>query len=174
MGKVIKTAMIAAMATFVIAGSSSADTRRELGTFKNWDALMETNSKGHKTCYIISMPKKTSTSQKVASRGETYMMISKKPTYGIIAEVSVILGFTGKQSVEATASIDGKRRNRMFMKGDAAWTYDARDDVAMVAQMKAGSNLLFTSTSKRGTLLKDTYSLSGFTAAYGAITKACK
>lgn len=174
MGRMIKSTLLAIVATTVIASSSYGDTRKDLGTFKNWDALVETNSKGQKTCYIISMPKKTSTSQKVSSRGDTYMMISKKPTYGIAAEVSVVLGFAGKESVEATASIDGKRKNRMFMKGDAAWTYDARDDVAMVAQMKAGSNLLFTSTSKRGTVLKDTYSLSGFTAAYGAITNACR
>ena len=170
----MKSTILAIIASTMIASSSYADTRKDLGTFKNWDALMETNSKGQKTCYIISMPKKTVTSQKVSSRGDTYMMISKKPTYGITAEVSVVLGFSGKESVEATASIDGKRRNRMFMKGDAAWTYDARDDVAMVAQMKAGSNLLFTSTSRRGTLLKDTYSLSGFTAAYNAITNACR
>lgn len=174
MGRMIKSTLLAIVAATVITGSSYADTRKDLGTFKNWDALVETNSKGQKTCYIISMPKKTTTSQKVSSRGDTYIMISKKPTYGISAEVSVVLGFAGKESVEATASIDGKRKNRMFMKGDAAWTYDARDDVSMVAQMKAGSNLLFTSTSKRGTVLKDTYSLSGFTAAYGAIERACK
>ena len=173
MGKIIKSTVLAVLATSVIAGSSFAQQRKDLGTYRNWDALMETNSRGQKTCYIISMPKKTSTSQKVSSRGDAYMMISKKPAYGIVAELSVVLGFTGNESVEATASIDGKRANRMFMKGDAAWTYDARDDVSMVTQMKAGSNLLFTSSSKRGTVLKDTYSLSGFTAAYNAITKAC-
>ena len=173
-GKMVKSTLLAIVASSVIAGSSYGDTRKDLGTFKNWDALVETNSRGQKTCYIISMPKKTTPSQKVSSRGDTYMMISKKPTYGIQAEVMVALGFAGRESVEATASIDGKRSNRMFMKGDAAWTYDARDDVNMVTQMKAGSNLLFTSTSKRGTLLKDTYSLSGFTAAFNAITRACK
>ena len=173
-GKMMKSTIIAILATTAIASSSYADTRKDLGTFKNWDALMETNSKGQKTCYIISMPKKTSTSQKVSSRGDTYMMVSKKPTYGITAEVMVALGFAGKESTEATMSVDGKRATRMFMRGQEAWTYDARDDVAMVAKMKAGSNLLFTSTSKRGTVLKDTYSLSGFTAAFNAITRACR
>lgn len=168
-----KSAIIALVATTIISASSFAFDRKDLGTFRNWDAIIETTG-GVKTCYIISMPKKTSTSQKVSSRGEPYMMISIKPTYGIKAELMVALGFNGKESAEATASVDGKRATRMFMKRDAAWTYDARDDVNMVAKMKAGTNLLFTSTSGRGTILKDTYSLSGFTAAYNAIDRACR
>ena len=173
-GKRMKSTIITILAATVISSSSYADTRKDLGTFNNWDALLEVNAKGQKTCYIISMPNKTSTSQPVSSRGDSYMMISIKPTYGIIAEIMVALGFASNESAEATVSVDGDRTTRMFMKGEEAWTYDARDDVAMVAKMKAGSNLLFTSTSKRGTVLKDTYSLSGFTAAFNAISSSCK
>ncbi len=39
--------------------------------------------------------------------------------------------------------------------------------------MKAGSNLVVKASSSRGTDTTDTYSLSGFTAAYNAISKAC-
>ena len=40
--------------------------------------------------------------------------------------------------------------------------------------MKAGRTLAFTATSSRGTVVTDSYSLSGFSAAYKAIDGACR
>jgi hypothetical protein len=37
-----------------------------------------------------------------------------------------------------------------------------------------GAAMVVVGTSERGTKTTDTYSLKGFTAAYGAISKACK
>jgi hypothetical protein len=39
--------------------------------------------------------------------------------------------------------------------------------------MRAGSRLVAKGTSNRDTLTTDTYSLTGFSAAYNAINKAC-
>ena len=39
--------------------------------------------------------------------------------------------------------------------------------------MKKGNRMVVKGTSSRGTLTTDTFSLKGFTKAYGAIGKAC-
>ncbi len=52
--------------------------------------------------------------------------------------------------------------------------YDAKDDSRMVKSMRAGRTMIMEGTSGRGTKTRDTYSLSGFSAAHNAINKACK
>ena len=48
------------------------------------------------------------------------------------------------------------------------------DDKDIVAAMKRGSRMIINGTSFKGTKTKDTYSLSGFTSAYKAISNKCK
>jgi hypothetical protein len=43
----------------------------------------------------------------------------------------------------------------------------------MVAAMRRGNSLVVEGTSARGTVTTDRYSLSGFTAAHNAISRAC-
>lgn len=50
---------------------------------------------------------------------------------------------------------------------------NSEEDRKLVKAMKAGSKMVVVGYSSRGTKTTDTYSLSGFTAAYNAISKAC-
>ena len=49
-----------------------------------------------------------------------------------------------------------------------------KDDKDIVAAMKRGSRMIVDGVSSRGTKTKDTYSLTGFTSAYKAISNKCK
>ena len=44
----------------------------------------------------------------------------------------------------------------------------------MVEAMRRGATMIVEGISSRGTHTKDTYSLTGFTAAHNAINEACK
>jgi len=168
-----RTALLLFTASCVLAVPASAEQKKLL-TAKDWDAYSDTDAQGKKVCYMISMPSKTTTSQKVSSRGDAALIVTHRPDYDIYGQVEVKLGFGGNEDKGATMSADGKNATKLFVSGKSAWSYDDRDDKKLVSMMKKGSKLLFTSTSKRGTVLKDTYSLSGFTAAYTSISKACK
>ena len=52
-------------------------------------------------------------------------------------------------------------------------TYKADDDKALVAALRAGSQMTVKGVSSRGNATTDTYSLKGTSAAHAAIGKAC-
>jgi len=120
---------------------------------------------------MISLPQQTR--PRNARRGKIYVTVTHRPAAAVKNEVNVIVGYPLRKNSTATAIVDG-RSYRMFTQGDGAWLYDPKSDSAMVAAMKAGSRLTVKGMSSRGTRTTDRYSLIGFTAAYKAISKACK
>lgn len=154
----------------VTGGPSSAWAQRKtIGTFNDWTAFSD-GSDSNRICYVGSVP--TKAEGKYTRRGDTYTLVSHRPGERVFGEVSVEAGYTYKPASEVAIDIDGKKF-KLFTKGGNAWASDASADKAIVAAMKAGQRMIIRGTSSRGTLTKDTYSLSGFTAAYNAISKAC-
>ena len=56
---------------------------------------------------------------------------------------------------------------------DRGWSAQKVLNEALVEAMRTGSAMVIKGTSNRGTTTTDTYSLSGTSAAYEAINKAC-
>ena len=150
------------------------DSRRHLGSYRDWDAFVY-GAGAKRTCHIISVPKSSTASKKNARRGDIYMMISHRPEYGVVGEVNAVMGYPIRQGSTAKFNVDGgRKRIEFFTEGTGAWAYDPKDDADAIAAMKRGSGLVMSAASQRGTRTTDRYSLSGFTAAYNAITKACR
>ncbi len=156
----------------IVSSGVFAQKRDILGSFRDWDALIITEG-STKTCYMISSPKKSTANKRNVRRGDIYITITHRPNVGVKSEVNAVMGYPLRPSSEVKFAIDGKRPLSFFTQGSAAWAYDSKDDTNAVAAMKRGSNLVVTGTSARGTATTDTYSLSGFTAAHNAITRAC-
>ncbi|MCJ9428101.1 invasion associated locus B family protein [Kordiimonas marina] len=152
--------------------ASAAAGRELLGSYRDWDAIVSKHG-NTKVCYMISMPKKSVASRSGASRGDIYITISHRPAAHVKNEVNVIVGYPLKEGSTMKVRVDGRHQFELFTEGEGAWAYDPKDDTAMVNAMRAGSHLVAYGVSQRGTKTTDTYSLSGFTAAYNAITKAC-
>lgn len=170
---VLVVVALSGLAGFVETPASAQETRRHLGSFRDWDAFVYgTGSK--KTCHMISVPKSWKASRKGVTRGKIYTMVSHRPEYGITGEVNVVMGYPVRQGSDSIVRIDGRKRFEFFTEGDGAWAYDPKDDKEAVDAMRRGSGMVVTATSQRGTNTTDTYSLSGFTAAYNAITRACR
>lgn len=167
-------AILLAAAGILMAGPSWAadpapDSPEVLGTFGEWTAFAEGNDKT-KLCYAASAPIKKE--GKYTSRGDTAVLVTHNLNDGTFDVVSVVAGYDFKADEDVLTQVDAKKFT-MFSKGDRAWNAESKDDKTMVAEMKRGNHLLVIGTSTRGTRTTDTYSLSGFTKAYQAISKAC-
>lgn len=160
------------------ANTAQSVKRNLLGSYRNWDAFVETDPKNGKACYMMSVPTKSTASRANVNRGDIYMTVTHRVKFAVKNEVNVVFGYPMKDGTEATLSIDGGSTMSFFTQrgndgNSLGWAFDTKDDNMMVARMKRGNNLVAKGSSARGTRTTDTYSLSGFTAAYNAITREC-
>jgi len=176
-GTLVKSMVMAAVLGLLPVSApvdAQQESRRHLGSYRDWDAFVY-GTGAKRTCHMISVPKSSSASRKNVRRGDIYFMVSHRPEYGVVGEVSAVMGYPIRQGSTAVFNVDrGRKRMEFFTEGSGAWAYDPKDDAAAVAAMKRGSGLVMTAKSQRGTSTTDRYSLSGFTAAYNAISKACR
>jgi invasion associated locus B (IalB) protein len=164
--------LIAAIA-LVLAGTGSAIAQNKgfIDKFGDWNAFADQEN-GQPLCYMASLPEKSE--GKYTQRGDTYIMVTHRPAEKTFGEVSIRAGYAYKQDSDTEARIDSNQPFKLFTDGEFSWARDTDTDRALIANMKAGSTVIVKGTSSRGTLTIDTYSLKGFTAAYAAISKACK
>ncbi len=119
---------------------------------------------------MASAPKKAE--GKYKKRGDIYLTVSHRTGEKRWDEVSIQTGYAYKGKSEATLTV-GKSSYKFFTSGDSAWAYDLEEDKKVINSMIKGSKLYVNGVSARGTKTKDTYSLSGFSAAYRSINQAC-
>lgn len=168
------TLLIALLALAVAPLAAQGSKKTLLGSYNAWDAFRADYEDGSHACFILSRPSDWRASRSNVRRGQIYLSVSHYPEQKRRNEVNVVIGYTFEDGSEVKAEIDGKTSFGLFTIGDAAWSYDDTEaDAEMINAMKAGVNLVITGTSNRGTTTTDTYSLSGFTAAYNAISNAC-
>ncbi len=153
---------------FLAPNIASAGTK--LGSYKDWDAFTA-KEKGELVCYMGAVPKKSH--GKYSVRGETFLLITHRPKEKSINVVSLRAGYTYKKPSAVEIKIGGSTF-KLFTTKEWAFAKNDSIDEALVKAMVRGASLTVTGTSSRGTLTTDTYSLNGFTAAYKAISKACK
>ena len=140
---------------------------KSIGTHKDWSAYYNKEKNG-KTCFIASEPLKSSGKYKKSNRGKTYVFVTKN---GISHEVSVVAGFNYKKNTKVKFTID-KNTTLFFPVEDRAWP-EPHDDKLLVIKMKKGNKLTIEGISSPGNVIKDHYSLSGFTKALSLIDKNC-
>jgi len=148
--------------------TAGAQEPQSIGVFNDWVAYTY-QAGGEKICYIGSQPTKDEGAY--TDRGDIWALVTHRSP-GLKGVVSIIMGYNFKEGADATVKI-GSKTFSLFTQGDTAWTKRPEDDQALVAAMKAGNSMEVRGVSWRGTDTKDTYSLSGFTKAYEAITTAC-
>ncbi len=148
------------------------DIRAEqpLGNFGAWDAFTEREGK-NLICYMAS--EATKARGNYNKRGITYMIVTHRPAEKSTNVISIEAGYTYKKDSEVEIII-GKDSTKLFVAGSTAFAYDSKTDDALVKAMIRGAGMTVKGTSLRDTETTDTYSLKGFTAAYKAISAACK
>ena len=150
-----------------------AQEPKRLSTHHDWVAY-EYGSGKDRICYIASRPK--SHKPKGINRDPAYFHVTHYPNLSRRGEIHVEVGYPLKQNSRPRARVKVRKKTqdfRFFVKDSSAWVVDQKNP-PVVEAMKAGSTMKFTATSARGTVVTDSYSLKGFTAAYKAITRACR
>jgi invasion protein IalB len=153
------------------AASAMAQDVTVIGTHGKWTAYTYTENK-QSVCYIAAKPDKSE--GKYASRDEVLMLVTHRPAEKAWDVISVVAGYQYKPDTDALVTI-GAQKFDLFTTGtDRAWARDSKTDRTIAQAMVKGNNAVVRGTSSRGTVTTDTFSLSGFTAAYKAISDMCK
>ena len=137
---------------FGYVGIAAAATPQILGEYGDWIAYYYRDNAGP-VCYMASTPKKDE--GKYSKRGDIFVVVTHRPNEKSYDVVNINAGYTYKKNAQVEAMKD-------------------KDDKDIVAAMKRGSRMIVDGVSSRGTKTKDTYSLTGFTSAYKAISNKCK
>jgi hypothetical protein len=153
-----------------LTGTALAASPKPVGTYQDWNVYTVDDTNGL-LCYAASQPKKEDGNW--TRRGARAVIVAKLPGAEPNEQVSVQPGYAFKNGSDAQVTVDG-RQFRMFTKGEHAWTNSPKDDETLIGAMKAGATMTVRGTSTRDTWSLDTYSLSGFTAAYNAMRDACR
>ena len=159
--------------SMLLAFPAMAQEPKRLSAHHDWTAYVYGSGKD-RICYIASSPK--SHKPKGINRDPAYFHVAHYPNLSRRGEIHVEVGYPLKPNSRPRAKVKVKKKTqnfRFFVKDSSAWVVD-RKNAPVVEAMKAGSTMNFTATSARGTVVTDSYSLKGFTAAYKAITKACR
>ncbi|WP_181701131.1 invasion associated locus B family protein [Chthonobacter albigriseus] len=168
--KYVRTLGLAAtmvLGTVTIAG---AQTPTLLEQFSRWSTYTYTNGE-EKVCYAITQPTKSEPAG--VKRDPVYLFITNRPKQSVQREVSVETGYPYKEGSVTEAKV-GSDTFTLFTKEQSAWVQNSADESRLIAAMRAGSDMVVTGTSRRGTVTVDTYSLSGVTAAINRIDAECK
>ena len=157
-------ALIAAFAVSTVPASA-----KQIAAFKGWSAHSEGKGKT-RTCWIYSEPVKDEGNYK--KRGRIYLLVTHRPGEKTFNQVQFTAGYTYKKDNVVQVAIGAKKFD-LFTDGDTAWARSTKDDRNLATAMRGGARMVVTGQSSRGTKTKDTYSLSGISAAHKAIGKAC-
>jgi hypothetical protein len=150
-------------------GAAHAQAIERLGDFNDWSAFKYTED-GQPICFMASEPTKAEGNYTV--RGDIHAMVTHRPDENRNDEVSIQAGYPYKENAPVEVQI-GNLKVRLFTEAESAWAVDKETDKKLVQAMIKGNTMIVQGTSSRGTNTKDTYSLSGFTRAYQAISAAC-
>jgi hypothetical protein len=156
---------------FGSAAGALAQQATQIGTFKQWNAYTHSEAEG-KVCYIASQPSDTKYSSPIKQRDPAFFLVTTRPAANTRNEASTIIGYPFKADSKVIVDVDGQKFT-MFTQNDGAWMEDTGQEAALIAAMQSGTKMTVTGTSRRGTEITDTYSLSGVTAALNAIGKEC-
>ena len=140
-----------------------------VGTFGKWNVQTYKEGRG-KVCLMWSQP--TKSEGNYTRRGDVYTYVTQRPARKRLNEISISIGYPFKKKSALSISI-GKKRFKMFSKGDTAWNRRPAADAKMVKAMRAGATMTARGVSSRGTKTTDTFSLKGFTKAYAAMNRSC-
>jgi Invasion associated locus B (IalB) protein len=143
-----------------------------LGASGDWEAFTYV-AEGSKVCYVYSTPKKSEANKKGVARDPVYFMVTHWPGKKVKAQPSTFIGYTFKPGSDVKLTID-TRDFILYPVENMAWTDKVETERAILTAMKSGKTMSVSGTSAKGTSTKDSYSLSGISAAMDTIDGACK
>lgn len=143
----------------------AAQSVRLLGEFRDWSAYSASEGAGA-LCFIMSRP--IETAPVPDAMGEAHVYLTNRPAEGLRNEFNLVAGFPFAADTPATVSVGGQSFE-LFTERDAAWLLDPSQGENLAGAIRAGSSLVVDGTTERGIKVRQSYSLSGATAASRAL-----
>lgn len=173
--KIITLRAMAAIAVMSAAGLSGAvaqESTNVVATEGDWTVFAASNPK---ECWAVSPPKSTLNTRNgkevEVTRGDIRLYVAYRT--GQNGEVSFTGGYPF--APDSTVEVDvGGQKFDLFTEGESAWTGSPNEDSKLIAALRAGVTAVVTGRSARGTTTKDTFSLTGVTAATNAAKARCQ
>ncbi len=169
--RIVRAALAGLAVAFIGASGATAQGAPKLVTQSGDWGVYKDESGGGKICYALSQPKTRAPSG--LSRDPAYFFISTRTAENVKGEVSVVMGFPLKEGVDATLTI-GPTSFDLYTRGTGAWVRNAAEEARLVEAMRKGRDVVVKSTSLRGNVTTDTYSLSGISAAIDRAAQECR
>ena len=166
-------AAAAAMLIAVSAPVLAQDATKVIATEGDWTAF---SASSPKECWAVSAPKSSQNTDasgkpKEVERGDIRLYVAFRP--GQAGEVSFAGGYPFAPDSAVEVNVGGNVF-KLFTEGESAWTGSPSEDGKLISALRAGSSAVITGRSARGTVTKDSFSLSGITAATSKAQAACK
>jgi invasion protein IalB len=150
------------------AAGGGAQQGSAVAQFGDWGVFTSTTPRG-KVCYAASQPKTRAPGN--LQRDPAFFFLTSRPGENVRNEVSLTLGFPLKG--DATATI-GSTSFALYTQATGAWIKNAAEEGRLVQAMRGGSQLTVRSTSGRGNVTTDTYSLNGLSQALDRVAQECR
>lgn len=155
---------IAATALLLAPGIALAADPHPLGTYQDWTAAAY-GAGANKACYAFTRVK--SSNVVIPKRGEVMLTVTQRKAAH--DEVTLAAGYAYPKNAKVTLTV-GNSNFDLYTSGQTAF---AEKGAGAVAAFKAGATATAKGPGPKGQTIEDNFSLSGFTDAYDAITKAC-
>lgn len=138
--------------------------------YKDWE-VHKAQVGGGAVCYAAAKPKRSQ--GKYKRRGETSLLVSFWPKHKVRGQVEVRAGYRYKAGSVVTMTFNNGAAFKLRTEGDGAWARDEAQDRKIAKNLSDRARLTVVGRSSRGTRTVDTYSLSGFRAAFTRAKSAC-
>ncbi|OYX89287.1 MAG: hypothetical protein B7Y84_05750 [Azorhizobium sp. 32-67-21] len=143
---------------------------KPVAQFGDW-GVYSGQSGSSKVCYALAQPKERK--PEGLKRDPAYFFVSTRPGEKVKDEVSITVGFALKQGSEAKLTI-GSQTFQLYTKDEGAWVRNVAEEGKLVDAMRKGKDLTIATTSLRGNVTTDRYSLSGIGQALDRVAQECK
>lgn len=142
--------------------AQTANRPRRIGEFQRWTAATMTE-RGQKVCYAFASAARTQ-----PARRNVLLLVTHRP--GARNQVAIQSGYTYPRNAEVKVSAGGSEF-RFYTHGQNAF---ARDGGTAIAAFRRGREATVQGPRANGRgAATDSFPLTGFTAAYDAISREC-
>ncbi len=167
----VAVALAAMVATGVVAQETSTN---QVAAKTAWSVFEDSDPR---ECWAVSAPTETVNTKDgrvvAVRRGDVLLMTFFRPGAGVQGQITFTGGYPFAGGSTVNMNIGGTEFE-LFTEGEWAWPASTGDDAKILAAMKRGSSAVLSARSSRGTITKDSFSLSGYTAAVEEAEKRCK
>lgn len=153
----------------LLLAAGSVGAAELVSTHNDWKAYRH-GTGDQRMCFAVSEPSEAD--PKSLKRESPHVYVTAWPKAGIKAEISVLVGVALSKSAQIQVNVDGNQFE-LFPDGDRAYVSDANEELKLLEAMRRGRSMTVTATSAAGEQTRDTYSLSGVTAAVQSMSSGC-